>query len=110
MEGVHTEAQVVFGLPSDKAEKLARQCASDFGAAMARQTVTARVGKATSKDGKVTLSEAAKAKGVTQTNALRAMQSLGYAADCGKYGFAWKATQFILIGGEGSLLEYLESL
>ena len=107
MNSVFNDAQIVFKLPSDKAEKLARQCGSDFGAAMRNAEVSAKVGKAVSKDGKFTLSEAAKVKGVTGTNSLHAMRAINYAAECGKYGFNWRATSFEVAG---PLKEYLEQL
>lgn len=107
MEESFRDAQIIFGLSPDKAEKLARQIGSDFGAVMRTQVVDARIGKAMSKDGKVTLSEASKAKGVACTNALSAMRAMSYANDCGKYGFSRGDTDWSV---SGTLKEYLENI
>lgn len=108
MEQTWKDGQVVFKLPSDKAEKLARQVGSDFGAAIAGAVVDAKIGKSITKDGKTTLAEAAKVKGVTMTNALFALRSLGFAAELGKYEFSWKLSTLVIV--DGKLKEYLEQL
>lgn len=91
-------AKAIFGLDSHSSEKLARMIATDFGAAMANQTV--KVGKMSkvSKDGKVTLKEAVVAKGVTSTLPLSALKALQFATEAGKNGFLplktkWAVTQ-----------------
>ncbi len=86
-------AKTVFGFDDEAAEKLARQTGSDFGAAMRDTIATSKIGKALSKDGKVTLSEAAKCK-TTVTNALVCMRALQFASEAGKYGFSYGKTEW----------------
>ena len=100
------DAKVIFGLPSEKAEKLARQIGSDFGAAIREVQVDGRISKSLSKDGKVTLSEAAKIK-VTQTNALGAMRAMQYANDSTKAGFVRNTTKWQV---SEQLKEYFNTL
>lgn len=107
MEESWSDAQVIFGLDTTKAEKLARQIASDFGAIMANARVDARIGKAINKNGKTTLSEAAKIKNVTVTNALFAMRAIAWANEMGKFGFIW-ADSKLAVGK--SLTEYFDTL
>lgn len=102
----YNDAKTVFKLDDTKAEKLARQIASDFGAVMASAPVETRLGKQ-NKDGKITLSEAAKVKGVTITNALFAMKALRFAGDAGVNGFSFGQTAWKPVK---SLAEYLNSL
>lgn len=91
-------AKQVFGLDETKADKLARIITTDFGAIMAANTrmelAGLKVGKL-SKDGKLTLTEAAsKVKGVTMTDSIHALMALKYASDAGKNGFLWGKTQW----------------
>jgi len=87
------DAKVIFGMNDKSAEKLARQIGSDFGAAMQDTIAASKIGKALSKDGKVTLSEASKAK-VTVTNALYLMRAMSFCNDAGKYGFSFSKTSW----------------
>lgn len=87
-------AKTVFGFDDTQAERLARQIGSDFGAAMRDTIASSKIGKALSKDGKVSLSEAAKCK-TTVTNALLAMRALQFASEAGKYGFSYGKTDWI---------------
>jgi len=103
-----TESQQVFGLNEEQADKLARAIARDFGAAMKDAQVDAKIGKSINKDGQVTLAEASKLKGITITQSLFAMRALQWAADCGKYGFSWKFTDWKLL--DGNFKDYIESL
>lgn len=89
------DAKVIFGLNDKSAEKLARQIGSDFGAAMQNTIAASKIGKALSKDGKVTLSEAAKSK-VTVTNALLLMRAMAYCNEAGKFGFSFGKTEWKL--------------
>ena len=89
------DAKAIFGFNDKSAEKLARQIGSDFGAAMANTIASSKIGKALSADGRVTLSEAAKAK-VIVTPALTIMRCMAYANDAGKYGFNRNATSWQL--------------
>lgn len=107
MDECFTDAQAIFKLSPEKADKLSRRIASDFGAAMAATPVTVKQIKAANKDGKITLAEAAKVKGITLTNPLFALMAMQYANECGKHGFnrgntSWKVSK--------PLVEYFESL
>lgn len=106
MEQVYTQSQTVFKLPKDKAEKLARDISSEIGKVMANVKVDVKLGKV-SKDGKLTISEAAKLKGFTTTNQVMALKALHYAAEAGKNGFSWGKTQWKPIQWVD---EYLSSL
>src|SRR6267142_1566138 len=86
MQSVYNQSQVIFKIDQKQAEKLARQVAADFGAAMKNIVAEAKIGKSINKDGQVTLSEASKVKGITCTNALFAMQTLSWCSDAGKHG------------------------
>lgn len=101
-----TAAQTIFGLSSEEAEKLAKQMASDFGAHMAKAPITVKLG-AVNKDGKMTLSEASKVKGVIMTDALMAMKALAFASDAEKNGFSYGETAW---QPKPELAEYLASL
>lgn len=102
MESCCEQISVVFpDLSQEQAVKIAKQIGSDFGAAIKHAQVDAKVGKSINKDGKVTLSEAAKVKGVIITDALHVMHALNFAADAGKYGFSWKHTKFAVLADSG---------
>lgn len=101
------DAKIVFQLSEEKADKLARQIASDFGAALSSSPVGIGRIKSVNKDGKITLSEAAKIKGVTLTSALYALMGLQYAAEAGKFGFSFGNTQWKVAK---HLTEYFEKL
>lgn len=103
----YKDSQAIFGLTEKAAEKLARQIGSDFGAAMRGTIATAKIGKALSKDGKITLAEAAKAKGVTATNALMALRAMDYANGAIKFGFNRNETKWQSVK---ELADYLASL
>jgi hypothetical protein len=99
MSSAYEQIQVVFpSVPEEIAMKIAKQIGSDFGAAMRNSKVDAKIGK-TIRDGKVTLAEAAKAKGVHATHSLVIMHSLAFAEQAGKYGFAWQDTEFAVLKG-----------
>jgi len=106
MGEVYDDAQIIFKLTPEKAEKLARQVASDVGAIMASASVSIKLGKV-NKDGKLTIAEAAKLKGVTLTNTLYALKALHFAAEAGMNGFNWKYTQWCPVQG---LKDYFEKL
>lgn len=92
MQSCFIDSQVIFRLSPEKADKLSRLIASDYGAAMKFAKVEASISKSVSKDGKVTLREAAKMKGVTITYPLTAMRMLAFALDAGKYHFLFQTT------------------
>jgi hypothetical protein len=106
MEECYNDAIVVFRLSSEKAEKLAKAIARDVGSIMASRPVEVKTTKP-SKEGKITLSEAAKVKGITMTNTLYALRALHFAAEAGRNGFAWAKTQWTPVQG---LREYFETL
>jgi len=87
MKESFADAKHIFGLEPAKAEKLAREIASDFGAAMASAPVDTKISRSINKDGQCTLAEAAKVKYVTVTPALFAMRAIAHANECGKFGF-----------------------
>lgn len=93
MEECFNDSMTVFKLEQPKAEKLARQIASDLGAIMASAPVGVKLGKP-NKDNKITISEAAKIKGVTMTWTLFALKALQYAGEAGKHGFSFGQTQW----------------
>lgn len=75
------------------AEAAARKIGSDAGALMASCKVEFKVGKV-SKDGKVTVSELAKMKGVTVTRSLMVVRALAYIDDAGMNGISYGLTQW----------------
>lgn len=96
MSEAYDDAMTVFKLSSERAAKLARAIGADLGAFFANQPVEVKLGKM-NKDGKLTIAEACKVKGITCTNAISALRALNYAADAGKHGFShantgWKVT------------------
>lgn len=106
MQECFDDARRIFKLANDKAEKLARQIASDFGAIMASAPVEVRLGKL-NKDSKLTLSEASKVKNVTLTNTIYALKALHFANEAGKNGFISGRTTWVT---SESLTRYLASL
>jgi hypothetical protein len=106
MSECFTDAQRLLGIEESQADKLARQIGSDFGAMMRDAKVDAKVSKSVSKDGKVTLSEAAKVKGVTTTNALTALRVMQFQNEAAKYHISPGNTEWALVG---EFKEYLDS-
>ena len=104
MQSVFKNSQKVFGLNAKQAEKLARQCGSDFGAAMASCQANATIARKLGKDGGVTLKDAAKVKLNKITDALFVVRSLDFAAEAGEFGFLysgntkvakWEVTEYL---------------
>lgn len=111
MKSVYEQSQVIFKLTPEKAEKLARQVAADFGAGMKNVQAEAKISKTCNKDGQVTLGDAAKVKFIQCTNALFAMQSLAWTTEAGKHGFQWSGTQWVLsINSDKSLPPFTKYL
>lgn len=83
------DAQLIFQLEEDRADKLARLVGSEVGAIMARSTVgiaSMTVSKS-SKDGKVNIKEAAsKVKGVNLSWPLFALRTMSYVNGLGDHG------------------------
>lgn len=86
-------AKTIFKFNEAQAEQLARQIGSDFGAAMRDTIASSKISKSLSKDGKVSLSEAAKCK-TTATDSLMAMRALQFASEAGKFGFSYGKTSW----------------
>lgn len=107
MEECFKDSQTVFKLTPKQADKLARMIASDYGSAMANSPVDVKRIKAANKDGKITLAEASKVKGVTLTNALYALTALQYCGEAGKHGFSFALTGWKPVK---ALQDYFESL
>jgi hypothetical protein len=106
MEECYNDAMAVFKLNSAKAESLARDIASDLGNIFASATVKVKVGSV-NKDGKLTLSEASKVKGMTCTLPISALKALDFANQAGKNGFVRNNTQWQV--GE-TLASFFETL
>lgn len=94
MKECYSDAQHIFGITPEQAEKLARQIASDVGAAMASAQVNVKTGKSINKDGYISISEASKVKATKCTHAIYALRAMAYANECGKYGFVWAKCNF----------------
>lgn len=96
----------LFGLPEKAAEKFARDAATTHGAAMAEAKIEAKVSKA-SKDGKVTLAEASKVKGVTSKPCLALMHAIQWIGEAGKHGVSYGLTDWKL---DETLVAYVADL
>jgi len=92
------DLQRVFKLDIVPAEKLARQIGTELGAIMANAPVDVRLGKA-NKDNKMTVSEAAKVKNLTQTWAILALRAINYANDATRNGVSVKDTSWEMSDG-----------
>lgn len=101
------DAKRLLKLAPEPAHKLALQIGSDFGALMKDAIVAAKVSKSINKDGKVTLSEAAKVKGVTTTNALTALRVMQFMNEAGKFHISSGDTVWAIVG---EFKEYLDNL
>lgn len=106
MELLYTEIQNLFGIAPDKAEKIARQAGSDAGAVLSRVNASFTVGKV-SKDGKTTISDASKIKGVTVTNALMMARACQWCDEAMKNGVSYGFTKWKL---SPPLQRYVDSL
>lgn len=93
MKEIWRDAQTIFRITSEAAEKLARQVASDIGAAMANAPVNVKLGRIND-NGQLTISEACKMKGVVMTNAIFCLKALQYAGEAGNHGFSFGNTQW----------------
>lgn len=98
MEELYKDLQRIFVIPADKAEKVVRQFGSDFGAAMAAQPVSVKYGKKLSDDGKLTLAESCRAKGITATNSIMIARACDWVNTCKQFGVSYTDTQWKLSG------------
>lgn len=94
MERIYNACQKLFGIESKRAERISRQAGSDAGAVFRNSAAEITVSKST-KDGKVTIGDASKVKGVTVTNALAVVRAIQWIDEAGKnfvnYGHTkWK--------------------
>lgn len=96
MSEIFEDSQVLLKLNEEQADKLARAVGRDFGAYMSTVKVEAKVSRSINKDGKVTLSEAAKMKGVTATIALEAMRVIQFMNEAGKFHILSRKTEWKL--------------
>ncbi len=83
---LYSDAKRMFAVDNLKAEKLAKQIASEVGAYMAKAEVQVKLGKINVKSSTLTISEAAKIKGIVLTNAIFALKAIQYANDAGRNG------------------------
>lgn len=82
IERIYRTTIKLFGFEPKMAEYVARQAASDAGAAMAHAKACLLFGK-TTKDGKMTIADASKMKGCTVTNPLAIARAIQWLADSG---------------------------
>lgn len=92
------DLQRIFKLDVVPAEKLARQIGTELGAIMANAPVDVKLGK-TNKDNKMTISEAAKVKNLTQTWAILALRAINFANEANKNGVSVKDTDWQMSEG-----------
>jgi hypothetical protein len=98
MEELYKDIQRIFNISAEQAEKVARQFGSDFGAAMASQPVSVKYGKKLSDDGKLTLAESCRAKGITATNSIMVARACDWVNTCKNFGVSYTDTQWKLSG------------
>lgn len=106
MQRIYDACQSIFGIPADKAEKIAKQAGSDAGAAFRNVSATMKIGKA-GENGKVTIADASKAKGVTMTNPLAIVRAIQWAGDAGKNECSFGKTKWAL---KDELQKWVDSL
>jgi hypothetical protein len=102
------DAKRLFKLTPEAAERLARQIASDFGAAMRKESDSPKtaISKKRSKDGQVTLKEASKVK-TAETFALMAMRTMAWMNEAVAYGVIPNETEWVFVK---KLQEYFDKL
>lgn len=109
MARLFEESQKLLGFTAAQAEKFARQAGSDAGAVFKNTNATIKVGKANG-DGKATIADASKAKGVTLTNALHVVRAIQWIGEAEKNGISWSGTKWQLSRMNDNMLKYLETL
>lgn len=95
MSRVFDSTMKLFGIDSKKSERIARQAGSDAGAVFRNTAATISVSKST-KDGKVTIADASKAKGVTLTNSLAIVRAIQWIDEAGKNFVSYGNTKWEL--------------
>lgn len=86
MKECYKDAIRILHVTQDEAVKIAKAIGRDWGAAMASSDLKVKIGKA-NKDAKVTLSEAAKMKGVPLTNGIFILRAMQFANEAPNHGF-----------------------
>lgn len=103
----YKDSKRLLKLDDEKADKLARQIGSDFGAAMRSAEVEGKTSRTANSEGRITLSEAAKVKNITSTNALTAMRVMQYMNEAPKFHINPSATEWKIAGEFGEWLSEL---
>ena len=93
MERIYDALIERFEVEPKKAEKIAKQAGSDAGAVFRNAIAEIRISK-TSKDGKATIADASKVKGVTMTNPLAIVRAIQWLDDAGKNFVSYGKTKW----------------
>ena len=109
MERLFNQAQELLGFTPAQAEKFARQAGADAGSALKNSVATIRVSKANA-DGKATISDASKLKGVTLTNSLAIVRAIQWIADAEKNFVSYGNTSWKLSDMNENLKKYVAGL
>jgi hypothetical protein len=83
----------LFSVPTEHAERVARQFAIDYGAATKGVPVEVKLGK-TNGDNQGTLSEMLKIKGITYSPAMNVARAIQWIGDAGKNGVSYGKTKW----------------
>lgn len=94
-EGLFKQSMKLFGFTAKQAEKFAKQAAQDAATAFNNAPANFKVGKV-NEDGKATISDAAKQKGVTLTNSLNLVRAIQWIDEAGKNGVSYGNTKWQL--------------
>jgi hypothetical protein len=105
MAEMFKDIQRVFGLPAEKAEIIARQFGSDFGRALGNAPVKAAVSGKLSKNGELTLKEAAKVKVIT-TNSITLARLIVALDEARSFGLTHESTYVL----SQTLREWIDGL
>lgn len=106
MERIYNATVKLFGIEPKRAERIARQAGSDAGAVFRNAAAEISVSKST-KDGKVTIGDASKVKGVTITNALAIVRAIQWIDEAGKNFVNYGHTKWKL---SGSVQEWVDEM
>lgn len=106
MGKLYDESQALLAFTPQQAEKFARQAASDAGSVLQNASASIKIGKANA-DGKASIEDASKVKGITLTNSLHVVRALQWIGDAGKNGISYGKTAWQL---SPPLAKYAEGL
>lgn len=109
MERLYNQAQELLGFTPTQAEKFARQAGADAGSALKNSVASIRVSKANA-DGKATISDAAKLKGVTLTNSLAIVRAIQWIGEAEKNFVSYGKTKWTLSAMNENLAKYVAGL